>query len=531
VPISASTSPANTSAIAMAKRKGDALDAELISGPSNNTRSTLIEDLNALDRDAFVSRFLHTTSRMEHEQYGTHWRLAFTFARHLSSAHLAQYYELIKSTSRHDYEPSSFGWHPQRKKKEMKEDEMRYIRVEKNEYGNQFGGFISFMFTHDSSPAVPVLYIYEIHLTEAARGKGVGGFLMRLVDGIAKEAGVEKVMLTCFLSNENALAFYKKFGFEVDACSPGDRRMRNKVVKSDYVIMSKDVSKKENDGGNAAAEVNREMLNGTSSLPNANTAPQGNQLNVASSSTDNTRQTISASAALEIERGKVDWLAHKLKQATDDRDLQAAGLKNFKHSYDEARRAYHGVYESEKLLKKVLENERQKSMALKQKVLSLEKKGGLTERLKAIEQQLADLEEREEAAEEREYAVKEREEEAEEREYAVKEREEEAEEREDALERYEALEEREQALEEREDEIEQREQSMEEEEHALAQQEEAMEQRAEQLEWREERMRRRENEEYYQRCERGEKIEEDWEGDPRTYQAAVRYFLDRTRGR
>lgn len=105
--------------------------------------------------------------------------------------------------------------------------------------GNKFGGFLSFMFTHDSSPSVPVLYIYEIHLTESARGKGVGGWLMELIENVAREAGVEKIMLTCFLSNANALGFYRKLGFERDACSPGDRRTRRKVVKADYVIMSK----------------------------------------------------------------------------------------------------------------------------------------------------------------------------------------------------------------------------------------------------------------------------------------------------
>ena len=51
--------------------------------------------------------------------------------------------------------------------------------------------------------------------------------------------GVDKVMLTCFKSNEAGLAFYRKLGFEEDENSPGDRKLRGgRVVAADYVILS-----------------------------------------------------------------------------------------------------------------------------------------------------------------------------------------------------------------------------------------------------------------------------------------------------
>ena len=51
---------------------------------------------------------------------------------------------------------------------------------------------------------------------------------------------VEKVMLTCFLSNAHGLKFYEKMGFSKDAFSPGDRRLRGgKVLTPDYVILSR----------------------------------------------------------------------------------------------------------------------------------------------------------------------------------------------------------------------------------------------------------------------------------------------------
>ncbi|EME49170.1 hypothetical protein DOTSEDRAFT_118324, partial [Dothistroma septosporum NZE10] len=169
--------------------------------------------------------------------------ISFTFATDLPTMQLNHCFSLIESTSREDYERSSFGWHPTRKRREMEESEMRYLQVYKNREGERetFEGFLSFMITHDSSPAVPVLYVYEIHLTEDARGKGLGRFLMDKAESIAHKIGVQKVMLTCFVSNTIARNFYDRLGYRTDACSPEDRTTRRKVVKVDYVIMSKAV--------------------------------------------------------------------------------------------------------------------------------------------------------------------------------------------------------------------------------------------------------------------------------------------------
>lgn len=53
---------------------------------------------------------------------------------------------------------------------------------------------------------------------------------------------IEKVMLTCFLRNTKAVAFYKKMGFVKDAISPEERRLRGgRVFVPDYVILSRKV--------------------------------------------------------------------------------------------------------------------------------------------------------------------------------------------------------------------------------------------------------------------------------------------------
>jgi hypothetical protein len=56
---------------------------------------------------------------------------------------------------------------------------------------------------------------------------------------------IEKVMLTCFLSNQNALAFYRTSGFSEDPISPVPRKLRyGRQFVPDYVIMSKSVNRK-----------------------------------------------------------------------------------------------------------------------------------------------------------------------------------------------------------------------------------------------------------------------------------------------
>jgi ribosomal protein S18 acetylase RimI-like enzyme len=95
------------------------------------------------------------------------------------------------------------------------------------------------MITHEAGFAV--LYIYEIHLAVEARGHGLGRRFMQIAEAIARNIGpgIEKVMLTCFLSNVAAQAFYQKLGYERDECSPETRETRGKLVQPDYVILSK----------------------------------------------------------------------------------------------------------------------------------------------------------------------------------------------------------------------------------------------------------------------------------------------------
>lgn len=178
---------------------------------------------------------------------------------------------LIEQTSGDDYRASSIGWNPRKKKAEMLEEGMMYILIKQcdaaptstqAEYSvshpiitmNEIQepprgsnirilGFISFMFTKDDPPYEErdVVYVYEIHLAEALRGHGLGSKLLEFVESAARHCSISKTMLTVFTANESARSLYTRLGYGKDECSPKDRVMRRKVVKADYIIMSKEM--------------------------------------------------------------------------------------------------------------------------------------------------------------------------------------------------------------------------------------------------------------------------------------------------
>lgn len=99
-------------------------------------------------------------------------------------------------------------------------------------------GFCSFMLTYEDG--CEVVYCYELHLRPRVRGLGIGKLLMGLMEGVGREVGVEKAMLTCFVENQEARRFYERLGYDVDEYSPSVRRLRGGVLKKPtYVILSK----------------------------------------------------------------------------------------------------------------------------------------------------------------------------------------------------------------------------------------------------------------------------------------------------
>jgi GNAT superfamily N-acetyltransferase len=225
---------------------------------ASTRKDKLVEGINALSIGDFRSRFVQEDMlkyQTDRKDSSAAFDLSLVGADWLTPGEYNASFNLIEETSRSDYESSTFGWHPRRKRKEMLEPEMKYLLLrsrgaeptiertaKSGDVDTSVLGFLSFMVDHDSSPTVPVLYIYEIHLAESLRGLGLGNHLIQVTERLASNMGLDMVMLTCFLCNKKAHRFYTDRGFGKDACSPADRKTRNKVVAVDYVIMSKAAS-------------------------------------------------------------------------------------------------------------------------------------------------------------------------------------------------------------------------------------------------------------------------------------------------
>ena len=62
----------------------------------------------------------------------------------------------------------------------------------------------------------PTLYVWEIQLEAACRGKGLGKYLMKLGELIVIQNGLQDVVFCVQESNADARAFYTKLGYSRD---------------------------------------------------------------------------------------------------------------------------------------------------------------------------------------------------------------------------------------------------------------------------------------------------------------------------
>lgn len=144
------------------------------------------------------------------------------------------------------YTNSNDGWDAEQKKNEMFAKEARYLIARSRQNPTELHGMLLFQMvqeeTMDDDALCNVAYCYEIQLKESARGKGLGEYLMKLLEEIGKRWQMDKVMLTVFKANKGAFDFYiKKLGFELDEISPGACLPARKARLFDYEILCKKI--------------------------------------------------------------------------------------------------------------------------------------------------------------------------------------------------------------------------------------------------------------------------------------------------
>lgn len=149
--------------------------------------------------------------------------------------------DLFENNMGEMYKNSSWGLNMKEKKDELTHEKARYLIVSSQEESvKKMLAFAHFRFEEDDDdkPTAEVLYLYEIQIDTLVQRNGLGKRMMDILEMIATEYGMRKVMLTVFKINKEALAFYNKLNYVIDESSPSEFG-----EEADYEILSKIIHK------------------------------------------------------------------------------------------------------------------------------------------------------------------------------------------------------------------------------------------------------------------------------------------------
>lgn len=78
-----------------------------------------------------------------------------------------------------------------------------------------------------------IAFSYELQIEPDHRGKGLGKYMMKILEQCAQYWKMEKIVLTVLKNNDSARNFFRNIGYTVDITSPHSSEM------VDYEILSK----------------------------------------------------------------------------------------------------------------------------------------------------------------------------------------------------------------------------------------------------------------------------------------------------
>lgn len=151
-------------------------------------------------------------------------------------------FQLTKRNMQTKYENSQWGWCDNRKREELTDDASWFLIAESID-GTPIG-FSHFRFDIDEN--MEVLYVYELQLEFTVLRRGLGKFMMQILELIAWKNNMRKVILTV-LKNNSFSTFFKAINYQLDESSPIDDE--DEIYT--YQILSK---------------INRKLLDSTESL-------------------------------------------------------------------------------------------------------------------------------------------------------------------------------------------------------------------------------------------------------------------------
>lgn len=176
----------------------------------------------------------------KYERNGLSVTVSCLLAENIDKETMDWAFQLTKENMQTLYEESEWGWSDKVKREEM-EDPMAWHLIARDLSGSPVAD-VHFRFDLDNDDEV--LYCYEIQLTKPARRKGLGKFLMQILELLAHKNHMTKVMCTVLKSNIDSKTFFvDKLKYEVDETSP-EESMEEALFDEDgytYQILSKAV--------------------------------------------------------------------------------------------------------------------------------------------------------------------------------------------------------------------------------------------------------------------------------------------------
>lgn len=125
-------------------------------------------------------------------------------------------FKFVETNMKDLYNQSKWGWDEKVKRNEMCKESARYLFA----IDGDANVVAMSHFRFDVDDELEVLYCYEIQLSEHIRGKGLGKFMMQILELMAMKAKMKKVVLTVFKANERGIHFFEKLKYVLDDTSP-----------------------------------------------------------------------------------------------------------------------------------------------------------------------------------------------------------------------------------------------------------------------------------------------------------------------
>ncbi|KAI8363587.1 hypothetical protein B0O80DRAFT_17271 [Mortierella sp. GBAus27b] len=149
--------------------------------------------------------------------------------------------DLVESNMKDLYMRSKDGWCKEDKEEEMQDAGSRYLVTYDGEVPV---GMIHFQFVEEETMTdrdADVAYCFEIQIVSGYQRRGIGEHLIKLLEKIGTSANMEKVMMTVFKANKDAIKFYID-KLQYDEISPSVCLSRVRASSFDYEILSKVLS-------------------------------------------------------------------------------------------------------------------------------------------------------------------------------------------------------------------------------------------------------------------------------------------------